>query len=258
MSGAVGSDPAVVDRRTTSLIAVQDRSLPTRTMTIAGTDGRIEARILSKDQSGPASRLVRMPAGWGTGMAGSFDARLEVFVVSGALTLGADTLGEYDYALVERGRMLGGVRAESDTVALLMTDAPVRYDLTGGGSLTAATVGRSADVPWSAVAELPGRFSRILFSSPDRHIWLSGARQWSHAGPWHRHGAAEEMFVLDGALHLVEAGGATVEHGPGSYSYRLAGELHAGPGSRSSEMAIAFHRLLGPASLDWEGQPDIT
>lgn len=248
-------DPAVIDRRSTSLVAIRDAELPARTMTIAGTDGRLEARILSKDQSGPTTRLVRIPAGWGTGSAGAFDTRVEVFVIAGCLTIGSDELGEYDFALLDAGRMIGGLRAEETTVALLMTEAPVRFDISVGGSLASATIGRAAGVPWTPVADLPGRFERVLLTSGDRHVWLSGARHWSHDGSGHRHESAEETFVLDGSLRLAEPGdeASPVEHGPGSYTYRLADEPHAGPGSSSSEMAITFHRLLGPPSFAWAG-----
>ena len=263
------TDPALIDRRRRSLRAVAEGDLPSRTMTIAGCEGRIEARILSKDLSGPATRLARIQAGWGSGVVGAFTADLELFVIRGSLVVAGERIGQYDYAALKAGQVIGGLRAQSPTLALLMTSAPVRYDTSAGGLLTKPVVGLATASPWRAVPELPGRFSRILADGPSGAVWLAGAREWRNEnGPWHVHESSEESFVLEGEFVIAERPG---EHlrvpegqtgpgrahscGPGTYTFRLPGRAHAGPGSSSSELAISFHRMLGPRTVEWVNTP---
>ena len=258
-------DPALVDRRNRSLLAIHEGDLPSRTMTIAGCEGRIEARILSKDFSGPATRLALIPQGWGSGVTGAFTADLEMFVIRGKLLVAGESIRQYDYVAIPAGEVISGLRAGSDTVALVMTSAPVRYDTSAGGMLSQPVVGRSAVTSWSGVPALPGRFVRPLVDGPHGPVWLSGARQWTNEeGPWHVHRAVEEVFVLEGELTVTERGpapggdGEGVDHReevhcwePGTYTFRQADRPHAGPGSYSSGPALAFHRMLGPRSIEW-------
>lgn len=262
MRGPV-DDPALVDRRHHSLRAVREGDLPSRTMTIAGCEGRVEARILSKDLSGPATRLALIPEGWGSGVVGAFTADLELFLIRGRLSVAGVRIGQYDYAAVRAGEVISGLRALSDTVAMVMTSAPIRYDTSAGGMLSQPLVGPSTAVPWTGVPELPGRFCKPLADGPNGPVWLSGARDWNNEdGPWHVHGAAEEVFVLEGEFTVAEQSQApegdgdddreeTLRCGPGTYTFRLAGRPHAGPGSTSSDLAIAFHRMLGRRSVEW-------
>ena len=261
------ADPALVDRRRRSVRAVREGDLPNRAMTIAGCEGRIEARILSKDLSGPATRLARIPEGWGSGIVGAFTADLEMFVIRGELVVAGERVGQHGYVSVRAGRVIGGIRAQSTTLALVMTSAPIRYDTSAGGMLSKPVIGPDAGVEWSGVPELPGRFVRPLADGPDGSAWLSGARGWvNEDGPWHLHEAAEEMFVLEGEFTITERLGdsgevhhdeeqdgrrGTYRYEPGSYAFRLPGRRHAGPGSSSSDLAIAFHRMYGPRAAVW-------
>ena len=260
-------DPALHDRRRLPLPVIEEGELPIRSMTIAGLEGRMEARILSKDPSGPATRLARIPHGYGSGMAGAFTADLELFVVQGSLIMGGEAVGENDYAAVRAGQVVSGLRASSDSLALVMTSAPVRYDPSAGGALSPPLLGRAGAYRWEEVGQTPGRFVMPLADGLLGRAWLSGCKEWSNrAGPWHDHPSPEEVFVLDGSLTITEVP-ASADHPPpafppdpeqvetrrlrsGSYIYRPPGQLHAGPGS-GSRSALAFHRLLGPGSVRW-------
>jgi len=255
------TDPAVVDRRYRSLPAVREAEVPSRMMTISGCEGRIEARTLSKDMSGPATRLVMLSSGWGSGVVGAFTADVELFVVRGDLMVAGERVGQYDYAAVRSGEVIPGIRALTPTLALLMTSAPVRYDSSVGGMLSKPVIGSASGSPWTPVSELPGRFIRPLADGPHGQVWLAGARSWTNEdGPWHSHPGAEEVFVLDGEFTMAERlpghdAGKTHHWEAGTYTYRLPGQLHAGPGSGSSELALAFHRMQGHRTIRWEG-PD--
>ena len=271
MRGPV-QDPALIDRRRQSVIGVAEGDLPGRSITIAGLEGRMEARILSKDLSGPATRLARIPDGWGSGVVGAFTADVEMFVIAGELILAGERLGQYDYGAVRARQVISGLRARATTLALIMTSAPVRYDTSVGGMLSSPLIGTTTAAPWRPVPELPGRFVRPLAQGPHGAVWLSGAREWiNEDGPWHSHDSAEEMFVLEGEFTISEAAGPppagreqpseteTYRCGPGRYTYRLPGRPHAGPGSGASDLAIAFHRMHGPGGTIWtESEPVAT
>ena len=252
------ADPAVIDRRQVAMVSVQEGDLPIRSMSIAGIDGRADAKILSKDQSGPATRMVRLPAGWGTGTAGAFTGDVELFLVEGELAYGGETLGGYDYVAFRAGAMLGGLRAKTDVLGLLMTSEPIRYDTAAGGMLAEAQVVRSAGLPWEALDGLPGRLRRHLSAGLHGEIQIGGATNWVHEGSWHRHDGAEEMFVLEGTIEMTEwvDGEETRRvYPPGAYVHRGPSLWHAGPGSISTEVAITFHRLTEPGT-QWTEQPD--
>lgn len=224
-------------------------------MTIAGLQSKIEMRILSKDPSGPASRLVRIPPGWGASTSGAFTADLEIFIVEGAVTMAGQLLRESDYGAVRAGDLLTGIRAEEPTVALLFNSAPLRYDRAVEGLAVRPVVGRPSTVEWDPVPELPGRFVRKIATGPGGEVWLAGAHQWSNeGGSAHHHAAAEEMFVLEGTITLTEGegeGARTVTYEPGMYAFRPPLHVHAGPGSVSAETMVAFHRAHGTRSATW-------
>jgi len=248
-------DPAIVDRRTTHLTGVDEAELPVRTMSIAGLEGKLAARILSKDMSGPATRIVRFEAGWGSGAAGAFTATVSLLVLSGQIRIGSELMGQYEFVDIPKRCLVPGIRADGGTKALLLTGAPVAYDTTSGGMAGAIEIVRPGEIPWEAQPRQGGRFIKRLASTESGDSWLSGSVEWSgDDGPWHRHPVGEEVFVLDGAITISEFG----EHGPqthtyrpGGYVWRPAGLLHAGPGSSATETVIAFHHTSGCLETEW-------
>lgn len=261
-------DPDLHDRRRVSLPVADERELPIRPMRIAGLEGRMEARILSRDRSGPVTRLARIPSGFGSGAAGAFTADLELFVVKGALALGGAEVGENDYAAVRAGQVISGLRAAADSLALVMTSAPVRFDGSAGGGLSAPLLGRAGTFRWEEDAEMPGWFVMPLAEGLCGRVWLSGWKGWGNGGgQWRICDSPEEMLVLDGSLLLAEiplpeseppfdpSRAETRRLGSGSYVYRLPGQPHAGPGS-GADSALAFHRSLGPGPGRWSSVPD--
>lgn len=267
------SDPDLHDRRRVSLPVANERELPIRPMRIAGLEGRMEARILSRDRSGPVTRLARIPSGFGSGAAGAFTADLELFVVKGALALGGAEVGENDYAAVRAGQVISGLRASADSLALVMTSAPVRFDGSAGGGLSAPLLGRAGTFRWEEDADMPGWFVMPLAEGLSGRVWLSGWKGWGNGGGrWRICDSPEEMLVLDGSLIFSEipfpeseppapppsfdpSRAETRRLSSGSYVYRLPGQPHAGPGS-GADSALAFHRSLGPGRGRWSPVPD--
>jgi hypothetical protein len=248
-------DPALIDRRTTPLLGIDESTLRERTMVIPGIEGGLDAKILSTDLRGSTTRLVRLRSGWGARIAGAFSGHFELFVIRGAVEIGSETLGTHDYVAVPELRVISGIRATADGLALLMTSAPVRYDTSTGGAPARLHIGRAAAATWEAVSHQPGRYVRTLGTGPTGDVWIGGATHWSQeGGPWHRHLHDEECLVIDGSFrftNLVEGAVVTDEGTPGTYSYRPAGTLHDGPGSGCDEPSLTFHRAFGSLGTEW-------
>lgn len=248
-------DPATVDRRTSPIIGIAEEDLPTRRMSIAGIGGGMDARVLSKDFSGPATRLVRIPPNWGTTVPGFFTASVGFFVVNGGMIFGDVMVRSLDYVFVPESKVITGLRSVEPTLALVMTAGPVRYETTADGGSAELKVARYQEGDWKPLPEQPGRFVRNLWDSPLETTWLGAARDWSYdTGPWHRHDTIEEFFVLKGHISFVdmeERDPVLHSYSVGGYGCRPAGTLHVGPGSGSSEDTLMFHRSLGPLTTDW-------
>ena len=248
-------DPALVDRTVTHLAGIEDASLPIRSMTIPGIDGSLEARILSSNQRGSSTRLVRLRTGWGPQIRGAFSADVELFVIQGSLVIGAHALSAGDYVHIPKGRTVARLRLTADGSALLMTSAPVRFDRSFQGPPAELVPGRASGKDWLPVPEMPGRHVKPLGRGPVGDVWLAGARDWDHGdGRWHHHRYHEECFMIGGEVALRERHdepGEVITAGPGTYFFRPAGTLHCGPGSRCGDTMIAFHRAFGDRSTEW-------
>ncbi len=254
-------DPAVVDRATTALAGIDEAHLPVRTMSIAGLEGNLTVRILSKDMTGPATRIVRFGAGWGSGVAGAFNADVSLFVVKGSVRVGDDVVGRYGLAHMPRRCVVPGLRAEPGTIGLLFTAAPVFYDTTSGGIAGRVELVDTQRIEWEPQPEQGGRFVKPILSSPNDTFWLGGSLEWSAAtDPWHRHPTGEEAFVLEGEATIAEILDGEPSHHvyrPGCYLWRPAGTLHAGPGSSAADTLVAIHHATGRLETEWVADPEV-
>ena len=255
MAPAAGIDPAVVDRNVTHLAGIDDASLPSRSMTIPGISGSLEARILSTDLRGSSTRLVRLESGWGSTTSGALTATVELFMIQGALAVDDHVLEAGDYLHIPQNRVIGGLRATHDGAALLMTSGPVRYHQSFPGRPADLTPARASEQDWVPVPRMPGRLMKPLGRGAVGDVWLGGAHQWDHRdGRWHSHPHHEECFVIDGEITLRERHeepDAALTAGAGTYFFRPAGALHCGPGSRCDDTALTFHRTFGDLHTDW-------
>ena len=256
-------DPAVIDRTIKPILGVAESSLPVRPMTIPGIEGSVPARILSTDLRGSSTRLVRLDHGWGTGLAGSFSADVEIFVIRGGLTVGGESIGDNEYVAIWQGGVVPGIRVDDAGTALLMTSGSIKYDTASGGGTADLLVGRPLSLDWEPVAGQPGRFVRPIGVGPAGAVWLGGAHEWHQGdGPWHKHPTDEECFVVDGEMIVTDAIGSDIvtSHAmPGTYFYRPKSAAHGGPGSECADTAITFHRAFGPHETEWvEDLPGFT
>ncbi len=251
-------DPALVDRTVTHVVNLDDADLPTRTMTISGFEGSLEARILSTDLRGAATRLVRLQAGWGTRSLGAFSADVEIFVISGAVTVGIHRLQTCDYVAIPKGRLISRVRVVSEGLALLMTSAPVQYEIGATGTMARLQPGLTSRRDWEPLPDFPGRHIKHLGPGPTGDVWIGWIEDWQHSDScWPSHPYAEECFVVAGNLTLQETpGGSPLLAGPGSYFFRPPDTPHSGPGSHCDGTALLFHRAFGTREVRWTPRPE--
>lgn len=246
-------DPALTDRTTRPIVGISHTEQPVRPMTIPGIEHSVHAKILSASLRGAGTRIVRLPSGWGSRLAGVFTADVEVFVLKGDLLVGSVELNDYEYALIPSGGVIGGFRSETGAIALLMTSGPVRYDTSSGGAAARLGVGRPGETRWEREWHGVDLFVRPLATSDLGQVWLGSTQLSPESETWHRHAHDEETFLLEGAFSCLDRlDGETVmtEASPGSYFYRPAGTRHTAPAALGEETVLTFHRSLGPHETD--------
>lgn len=241
-------DPALIDRTANSILGIDMDAQPVRNMTIAGIEDAVPAKILSTDLRGAATRLLRIPPGWGSRLSGSFTASISVFVLKGSVQAGSVTLSDYELVTVPAHGVIGGFRSETGAVALFMTSAPIRFDTSTGGAQADLTVGRPSASTWQRDEGESSLFTRALASSGTEEAWLGSTRQDPASPVWHRHTSDQETLVLDGDVRyvdLVDGRPVVTQGSPGTYFYRPAETAHAGPATTGDTSVVTFNRSLG-------------
>ena len=209
-----------------------------------------QAKLLSRDlETGAASAVVRVGAGWGRPMPGWIDARLELFVLEGALDVNGRRYEQDCYASLPAGYPYRGCRSEDGAVVLAFFDGePVWHDgppPPGEHDLSDAIEFLDAyEMPWAregmdpAYADL-GMQWKLLRGSPlgadatmlvacPPHLHPQGWR-----GPQEVHDCVEEMFLLSGDY---QSNVGLMSHG--AYFWRPPGVAHGPYGSRGGSLAL--------------------
>ena len=223
-------------------------------MTIHGLDSRPATWILSRDGSGPSTRLLEVSLGWGTSRSGSFSSGdVEVFVLSGQVEadghlLGADTLWG-----ARAGTMVKGLGSTEGATLLLFSGAPLRFVADEGPE--------DPDRPEPVVAgerewiQMPNAppNSRQRDLAPA----LRGGRFWQTAAVdlyldrWYVDQDPAEVFVLDGiwrqASHRRD-GMEVTEFPKDGYFYRPSGVWHGGVQTGTSTVAMLLIRASAQPS----------
>lgn len=237
------ADPSLIDRRVQLIAGIDESRIPIRDMHIAGITGTASARILSRDPKGPSTRVVKVPAGWGSAAPGAFTSRFELLVIGGAVEVNGERLGRLAYAGFPAGAGVESIGSAAGAVVLLWLDAPVRFGDSDEGAEAVHLVDE-ADVSWHTDDAAQGILRKPL-ASAGGIVTAIAAAVHRHGGPWVAHSDDEEYFVLDGGLIAVECDdGAAMTHSyrPGGYLYRPAGRWHGGPSSGTRRTAVTVHR----------------
>lgn len=255
-------EPAVYNRDTATITQVADHPW-------GGT-----ARIVRRGRGGqPVVLRLDVPA---TGMPVSashfFAGRdLELFVISGRLTIGSERFAAGDYAFVPAGApipaRIGSTGAsilwlEEDAPpasAAIMRQAMVAWRAEGTTATARWRIKRSADVAW-----VPGQVAAAAGVPLDlkikhlRNDPRTGARTFlvsmgrSVKVPWERHPSIEEGFLVSGGFRLEEClpeGLKSSIYRPGGYFHRPPGVVHSGPNSGPTGLFGAVWLIRTPEKL---------
>ncbi len=216
-------------------------------MTIHGLEGRPATWILSRDGSGPSTRLMEVPPGWGTSEAGAFTGDVEVFVLSGQVEADGHILGAHSLWGARAGTRVRGLGSAEGSSMLLFSGAPLRF-MPGEGD-------EQTDRPAPVVAgerewtQMPGAppNSRQRDLAPS----LRGGRFWQtaavdlHLDWWYVDEEPAEVFVLEGVWQQASRrrdGLEVVELRKDGYFHRPAGVWHGGVLTGTSTVAMLLIR----------------
>ena len=216
-------------------------------MTIHGLYGRPATWVLSRDGSGPSTRLLEVPPGWGTTQSGSFSGDVEVFVVSGQVEADGHLLGFHTLWGARSGTMVNGLGSSEGATLLLFSGAPLRF-VAGEGE---EDPGRPAPVvagerDWIQMPGAPPD-SRQRDLAPS----LRGGRFWQTAAVdlrldrWYVDEGSVEVFVLEGVWQQASQRRDEMEVAElrkDGYFHRPAGVWHGGTLTGTPTVAMLLIR----------------
>lgn len=217
-------------------------------------------RVLSEDsRTGRGAYQLALPAGYAMRAFGVGRRSIEIFVLSGELRIGSDSLQRYDLARFPAGSGEPALASKDGAVALMFLDPPpndagvMQRQLERGPLVT-----RFDATKWRPGVAAQAAGIKLALEVQD--LWLdadSGARTWllraggDLAVPWERHSVIEEGYLLEGDYRLAEcldSGKVIGEYRAGGYFRRAAGIVHSGPDSGTAEGVLWLMRT--PAALD--------
>jgi hypothetical protein len=224
---------------------IQSQNLPWRPEPLAGVRDGTTCRVLSRDeQTGASSLLVRYPAGW-SGPGGPLTADNELFVLDGALQIGARSYQKYAFAQFPAGFGTGGWSAPEGAIALeffsgqpAQADSPAAFD---ADQLVEYLDALSEPYTGNFHPEFPpGAGRKILYRNPVTldTTWLLGTMPLRWAERSEVHPTVEEMYLLAGEVH----GNRGVMR-PGAYFWRPALQPHGPYGTQTGN--LYFFRTKG-------------
>lgn len=240
-------DPGVADRRFQPIALPDPRRFPSRPMTIHGLAGRPATWILSRDGSGPSTRLMEAPAGWGSSLAGSFTGDVEIYVLSGQVEADGNTLGPHTLWSARAGTAVEGLGSRVGASMLLFSGAPLRFTPGEGRQDTERPAPVVAgDLEWM---QMPGAHpnSRQRELGPSLRggiFWQTAALDLS-LDHWYVDDEPTEVFVLEGEWRQAVGGreGREVAELPrDGYFYRPPGVWHGGDRTGTASVALLLIR----------------
>lgn len=254
-------DPGVADRRYQPITLPDPRSFPSRPMTIYGLEGRPATWILSRDGSGPSTRLLEVPGGWGTSRSGSFTGDVELFVLSGQVEADGHLLGAHTLWCARAGTAVKGLGSSKGASLLLFAGAPLRFTPGEGEEEIDRPVPVAAgERDWIRMPGAPP-------NSRQRQLGrsLRGGLFWQTAAvdlrleSWYVDDEPTEVFVLEGTWRQASRrrdGVEVVEFAKGGYFYRPSGVWHGGVLTGTPTVALLLIRAGAQASRQADAPGD--
>ena len=230
-------------------------------MTIHGLEGRPPAWILSRDGSGPSTRLLEIPPGWGTPLRGGFTGDVELFVISGQVEADGRPLGAHTLWGARAGTGVRGLGSSEGATLLLFSGAPLRF-MPGEGVEDPQRPDPvvAGEREWIQIPGAPPNSrQRELGPSLRGGVFLQTAAVDLHLDAWYVDTEPTEVFVLEGVWQQAarhREGVEAVEFAGEGYFYRPQGVWHGGVQTGTSTVALLLIRAGKGASRQADSPGD--
>ena len=208
-------------------------------MFVAALPG-VRAKPLAGDmRTRTSSSLVELPADWKGTTGGAPGKSVELYVLSGELTLSEFALGAGGYAYIPPGSLGFSIATDNGAQLLYFLD-----DIDASSVIRSPMILDSGLVDWLETS--PGRYVKELRSDPG-----SGSRSWllriepGAEYPWTSSSVVREGFMVSGQYQESECfnGKAqTWKYLPGGYFLRPPGIYSGGPEAVATTEATWFLR----------------
>jgi quercetin dioxygenase-like cupin family protein len=218
---------------------------------IAALPGIRAKQFAGDPSSRRTSNRLQLPADWKGSTGASPGKSVELFVVSGEITLGSMVMRPGSYAYIPPGFTGSNISTSSGAVVLYFLDDPNPAAVIQTPLLLDSNL-----VDWRAASDEPEDFGysvKELRLDPG-----SGARTWllridpGATQGWHQASTTEEGYLLSG-MHrhseCVEGEVATHDYMPGGYFARPPGAIHGGPEAKATATSVWYLRRMAKGAV---------
>jgi len=201
-------------------------------------------------RSRTVSNRIDLPEGWSGTTGGSPGKALEIFVLSGDLSIADVDLATGGYVYVPPGSL--GFNLVTDDGAQVLW---FLSDVDAGAAIRSPLIMDSRLVDWQPTDDM-GVFKKELRNDPG-----SGERTWlmryeTGAGmPWQARSASQEGYLMSGQFQqseCVDGLAYTDVYLPGGYFKRPAEAVHGGPEAKALSEATWFLREKKRSTVDFD------
>lgn len=215
---------------------------------IAALPGIRAKQFAGDPSSRRTSNRLQLPADW-TGSTGASPGKsVELFVVSGEVTLGSTVMQPGSYAYIPPGFTGSNISTSSSgALVLWFLDDPNSASVIQTPLLMDSNI-----LDWRPTSGEPEDFG---FSVKELRLDPgSGARTWllridpGAMQGWHQASTTEEGYMISGAYRhseCVEGEVATHDYLPGGYFARPPGAIHGGPEAIATVPSVWYLRRMG-------------
>lgn len=226
---------------------IQSAELPD--IFVAGLPGIRAKRFAGNPETRRSSNLLILPADWSFSTGGAPNKSVEIYVLSGNVSVGEFELAPGGYAYVPDGSTGVPLKTAGGARILYFLD-----DANPDAVIQTPLISNQSIVPWRPLLDDPndlGLSVKELRADPG-----SGARTWllridpGATRAWQSLSVIEEGYMLEGNYtHSECVGGkpATGSYFPGGYYHRPAGAVNGGPESAAVASSVWFLRTLSTA-----------
>jgi len=218
-----------------------------------GPETEVGRKVLSYDpDSGAASILLDLPAGWRLPGTSHYVADVELYVISGTLTLSGVTYSQHTYAFLPAGYPLVDGASERGAQLMFFTSGQADRvaDEADPGTMDERRLIRYLNLfegPWTGNfhPQFPvGAGRKWLRRDPvtTDESWILGTLALRNGRKPEKHPVVEEMFLLAGELI-----GPQGVMRPGAYFWRPPEAWHGPYGSKTGCLML-FRTVGGPLS----------